>query len=92
MPIIPGKSSRLFYGADPIAADLRDAMHTSVAATPHRDSAASTMADARPLDIDRLYPSLRPAPAPVPQRSRNRLRRLLAALRKGLVTPVTRIS
>ncbi len=92
MPIIPGKSSRLFYGADPIAADLRDAMHASVAATPQRETETSIMADSRPLDIDRLYPSLRPAPSPVPKRSRNRLRRLLAALRKGLVSPVTRIS
>ncbi len=90
MPIIPGKSSRLFYGADPIAADLRDAMHTSVAAAPQRETERSITADSRPLDIDRLYPSLRPSP--VPKRSRNRLRRLLAALRKGLVSPVTRIS
>jgi hypothetical protein len=92
VPIIPGKSSRLFYGADPIAADLRHAMHTSVAATPHRDIQASTTAGLRPLDIDCLYPSLRPSPAPVPKRSRNRLRRLIAALRKGLTSPRTRIS
>jgi hypothetical protein len=94
VPIIPGKTTRLFYGADPVAADMRATLRAAFP-EPSRHSLATGSYAPEKLDIDRLYPSLSQpriarslkAPGRVA-----RLRRILAAIGSGLARRAARLS
>lgn len=88
MSIINRRASGPSYGVDPVALDLRRALHPG-AMPPLSPAPAASGPHGQALDIDRLYPSLRPARPRQVVRMR-RLRRLIAAMLRVATQPLVR--
>jgi len=88
MSIINRHVSGPSYGVDPVALDLRSALRPG-AMPPLSPAPTASGPHGQALDIDRLYPSLRPTRPRQVVRLR-RLRRLIVAMLSNATRPLIR--